>query len=240
MSPRFRYFATKVGQNRFLKCMLQPIYNRYNQRLKDRRNHLFRKNGVDVLQSFDILMNRLGINYSIFAGTLLGAIREKGFLKHDVDIDTVIFNDDYSSKINNALINNGFRLLHRYLVDDGKRGREETYEKDGVSIDIFYIYSDARFPTYQCDFHGVEGSSSHEDSMKRFGYVATRRIEFPVSRETVRVPFEGIMVNSIANAQEWLTYRYGKDYLIPNPSFYDRGDNPHMFEWTEVKAVMRY
>ena len=130
--------------------------------------------------------------------------------------------------------------IHYYLIEDGEKGREETYEKNGVSIDIFYVYEDENYPTYQCDFYGEEGSSSHEDSMKKFGYVCSRRIEFPVSHNVKRMPFETIEVNTIENADEWLRCRYGDTYMTPDPSFRDKGDNPRIFEWKGVKAIMKY
>lgn len=240
VSPTMRALAAKVGKVGLLKKLLSPIYTAYKRNIQSRRNRLFRENGVNVLKEYDAILSSIDVQYSVFAGTLLGAVREKGFLKHDVDIDTVIFNCDYTPKIKHALEQNGFKLVHYYLIDNGDKGREETYEKNGVSIDIFYIYSDEKYPTYQCDFHALDGSTSHEDSMTKYGYVATRRIEFPVSHKVTRIQFEDISVNAISNANEWLEYRYGKNYMIPDPDFRDKGDNPHIFEWTEVKAIMKY
>ena len=239
-STKILSLAAQVGKVKILKTLLRPAYVYYLNFIRSNRKKAFDKNGVKVLKEFDAVMNSIGIPYSVFAGTLLGAVREKGFIKHDLDIDTMIFNSDYSDKIQKELENKGFRLHHYYLIDDGTKGREETYVKDDVSIDIFYIYGDDTFPTYQCDFHELQGCTSHEDSMIKFGYLAARRLEFPVSREVKRVPFENIEVNVIANAQEWLTYRYGDDFMTPDPSFKDKGNNPHIFEWTGVNATMIY
>lgn len=240
VSPKFRELAVKVGGLPFMKKILRPAYTWYINRVNMNRNRLFCEHGLEVLKEFDELMVSNNIIYSVFAGTLLGAVREKGFLKHDLDVDTVMFNKDYSLNTQRVLEDAGFDLIHCYLIDDGLKGREETYEKNGVSIDIFYVFEDKDFPTYQCDFHGEEGSSSHEDSMKKFGYVCSRRIEFPVSHNVIRIPFETIEVNAIENADEWLRCRYGDSYMTPDPSFRDKGDNPHIFEWKEVKAIMKF
>ena len=218
-----------------MKSILLPIYTWYADK---RRNYLYRKYGLSVLQEFDQVMQANRLHYSIFAGTLLGAIREKGFLKHDLDIDTVMFYRNFSPKIETILSSHGFSLLHSFLIDDGESGREDTYIKNGVTIDIFYVYSDSKYPTYLCDFHGAEGSHDNEQSMKKYGYVAARRIELPVSYDVRRVQFENIEVNVLANAEEWLAKRYGDNYMVPDPNYHDKGDNPYIKEWAEKKAVM--
>lgn len=217
---------------RVTRVLFRPLFHIYSKRIAENRNHLFLTNGVRVLQEFDTVMLQNSINYSVFAGTLLGAIREKGLLKHDLDLDTVMFNRDYSPKNRVLLEEAGFKLVHAFLVDNGEKAREETYEKDGVSIDIYYIYEDEKFPTYQCDFFEMKKTDKHNMVAR------VRRIEFPVSYEVVRVPFENIQVNAIANAREWLRCRYGDDYMIPNPGFRDKGDNPHIFVWDGVYASM--
>ena len=201
-----------------------------------RRKRFFDKNGIGVLKDFDTIMTKNQIRYSVFAGTLLGAVREKGFLKHDIDIDTMMFYKDYSTKVRDVLFDSGFHLLRSFDVDEGMNGKEETYIKDGVTIDIFFVYEDNDFPTYQCDFKIDRSSSQKEKGVCR-GYADVRRLEFPVSHEIIRLPFETISVNAIANYSEWLSYRYGDDYMIPNPCFKDKGDNPNIFMWQGKKAV---
>lgn len=240
ISPKFIEFAVNVGKIPFLKKLLRPLYDSYRQHIRNNRNRAYRKNALDILKEFDEVMIENGFRYSVYAGTLLGAIREKGFIKHDIDIDTVMFNKDYSEKLQDVLLAAGFKKIHSYMVEDGKLGREETYEKKSVTVDIFYVYDDGISPIYQCDFCGVPGSYSHEHSMKKFGYVIARKLEFPVSYEVLRLPFETIEVNVMSNYKEWLTGRYGSDFMIPNPKFHDKGDNPAIKVWSEVKAKMLY
>lgn len=230
--------ADTVWRIPVLKNVFSVFFKMYAKMVEKENNKLFQKNGIKVLKDFDTLMMNNNIQYSVFAGTLLGAIREGGFLSHDLDIDVVVFCDMFPSNARQLLEENGFKFLHMFLVEDGKIGREETYIKDGVSIDIFFIYSDDDFATYQCDFYPENGAFSHRNSMNRFGYVRVRRLEFPVSRKVIRHPFSSIEVNVLANAKEWLTYRYGKDYMIPQPDFRDKGDNPHICNWDKYKAVM--
>lgn len=237
VSPFLMQLANIVAHIPGMKSLLKPLYYPYKRHIESNRLKLFHENALSVLSAFDEVMMKLGIPYTVFAGTLLGAVREKGFIPHDQDIDTAIFYKDYFPDLPNVLKQNGFQLVRSFKIDGGSRGQEETYEKEGVFLDIFYIHSDAVFETYQCDFHPVEGLATNECSMKKYGCVAARRIEFPVRYEFVRIPFENIYVNAISNYEEWLRCRYGADYMIPNPDFSDKGDNPAIFEWKGVKAV---
>ena len=219
------------------KVILKPINHLYLRFLNYNRNKAFKEHGIQVLKEFDELMRNNNIHYTVFAGTLLGAIREGGLLKHDLDLDTMMFNEDYSLNTQKLLEKAGFKLLHKFEVEGGNLGREETYIKNNVTIDIYYVYQDEMFPTYQCDFWAEEGAYSMQDSMNKYGYVKVRRLEFPVSHHVRRVPFESIAVNVPENAEEWLSYRYGKNYMTPDPEFIDKGDNPNIFYWTKVKAT---
>lgn len=237
LSPKLILIANKVAKIPYMKAILKPFYYPYKKKIRNNRNRIYRENALQVLKDFDQAMRENSIPYSVFAGTLLGAVREKGFIKHDLDIDTLMFYEDYSPR-NKALLEKvGFRLKHSFTIEGGNIGMEETYEKLGVTLDIYYIYSDKEFPTYQCDFHPEEGCTSWEESMKKFGYVRARRIEFPIVKSFIDTQFESIQVKIIANYKEWLAARYGDDYLIPNPQFKDKGDNPHIFEWKGITAL---
>jgi hypothetical protein len=237
ISPRLTVLAHKFSKIPLVKPLLKPIYYPYKKSIQDNRNLVFRQNALKVFKEFDEILTINNIHYSVFAGTLLGAIREKGFIKHDLDIDTCIWYKDFTPRIREVLEDHGFKLVGRFEVDGGSKASEETYQKEGVDIDIFYIYSDDKYPSYQCDFKMIDGTASYQKSMKKFGYVNVRRIEFPVSYEVVRVPFENIEVNILSNADEWLTARYGVDYITSNPGFHDTGSNPRMFDWVGVKAI---
>lgn len=237
LSPKLTEIAHQISRIPGLKFLLKPIYYRYKKHIDRNRNKIFKANALNILSDFDKILTENHISYSVFAGTLLGAAREKGFIKHDIDIDTCMWNEDYSPQTEEILRKAGFKLIRRFEIDNGKRGREETYQKDGIDIDIFYIYTDSSFDSYQCDFGYMKGTASHEESMRKYGCVRTRRIEFPVKKKFIRLPFETITVNTITNYHEWLSYRYGKNYMIPDPSFEDKGDNPNIRDWKEVKAT---
>lgn len=233
--PQIIKLANEVAKIPCLKKVLKPFYYCYKRKIDKNRNKQFIINGLSVLQLFDKTMRENGIPYSVFAGTLLGAVRERGFISHDMDIDTAVFYSDRPDNLSSMLCDRGFKLLHRFTIEDGKKGMEETYLKDNVTLDIFYIYSDSTADTYQCDFHAVKGTVSWEDSMKSYGYVGSRRLEFPVVHKFRRMPFSNITVSVIENYDQWLSCRYGSNYMIPDPGFHDDGNNQYIIdEWLKA------
>lgn len=53
----------------------------------------------NILVEFDNFAKKHGISYSIFAGTLLGAVRHNDFIPWDDDIDLLVSEEDYSKII---------------------------------------------------------------------------------------------------------------------------------------------
>ena len=229
--PFIQYVANLVSRIPGAKRLLKPLYYSYKEKVNNNRNRIFRLNAISVLRAFDAVMMDNNIAYSVFAGTMLGAVREKGFIKHDLDIDTTVFYSDRPINMIEIMQNAGFRLIKTFTIDDGSKGLEETYEMDNVTIDIFYVHYDDDGHTYQCDFHAYNESTSFDHSMRKYGYVISRKLKMPVSRQVKRIAFESIHVNIMINYDEWLRCRYGDDYMIPNPNFTDRSDNPYIIVW---------
>lgn len=66
---------------------------------------LFKRQMLGVLKAFDEFCRRNGLRYSLAYGSLIGAIRHKGFIPWDDDIDVVMPRPDYERFI--SLTSNG-------------------------------------------------------------------------------------------------------------------------------------
>lgn len=204
-----------------LRPLLRPFYKTFiANKQESMRRSVFQNNAINVLDAFDKAMKTGGYHYTLAFGSLLGAVREGGFIKHDLDIDTAMWAEDYNDRLQETLRDFGFKRIHCYTVDKGVSAREETYEKDGVSIDIFYIYPAIDEYPYCCDFLNHYGKESVSEAMKRYSNnMVARRIQLPMSHDIQYTAFESLYLPIPKNAEQILAFRYGADYMTPNPNW---------------------
>lgn len=111
---------------------------------------------LEMLSTFDDLCKKLGLRYSLAYGTLLGAVRHKGFIPWDDDVDVCMSRRDYDELIKraaqylpgnyflqSAYSDPGYPLdFAKLLLTDYSLSVAETRNLDishGVFIDIFPI-----------------------------------------------------------------------------------------------------
>lgn len=110
---------------------------------------------LDMIAELDRVCRENNIKYSIFAGTLLGAVRHKGYIPWDDDADVVMLREDYEKfkRIANDKLNSeicyfqdhdtdpeyrwGYGKLRRTGTKYVRVGQEHIKCKTGVFIDIF-------------------------------------------------------------------------------------------------------
>ena len=106
---------------------------------------------LEILKDIDQFCTQNNIKYSLYAGTLLGAIRHQGFIPWDDDIDIVMPRDDYnrfcqtykSEKffITNRNNDQSFQLAYSRVYDKEKTIYEAvepcSKKPTGVWIDVF-------------------------------------------------------------------------------------------------------
>ena len=217
--------------------LFRPLYKKTVKRILEARNRqVFLRSGLDVLKDFHDCLTGADIYYTLAFGTLLGAIREKGFIKHDNDIDVNMWAEDHSAFLQKRLESSGFKLVHRFLVEEGRLGREESYEKGGVNIDIFYIYKDGEGAPYCCDFLQPDGCISFSEGMKKYGGVVARKLYLPFKKSRELSPFENASFFVPENAHDLLKSRYGDTYMIPNPQWGIRSYDENIVVWEGHKG----
>jgi len=230
-----RQFAKDVSQYKIIKKILLPFWipvrwllDRMSEDKNQELNDAFRRNGLETLKDFTEVLDSIEVNYTLAFGTMLGAIREHGFIKHDLDIDLMIWISDYTEMIPQKLKEYGFSLKKSYSVDDKRTGYEETYQRNGIGIDIFYLYAQDKGLPYCCDFLTFPDSASIENSIKKHGGLMPRKLELPYTKERVKVKFENLELYVPKNAHEILRFRYGEDYMIPNANWSIRSFDNHI------------
>lgn len=110
---------------------------------------------LDMLEEFDRICNKYDIKYIIDSGTLLGAVRHKGFIPWDDDIDVSMLRSEYEKfcKVCEGEINSDKYFFQNHVTDSEYRwgygkilrndtvfvrlGQEHMKMKKGVFMDIF-------------------------------------------------------------------------------------------------------
>ena len=199
---------------------LKEFWNKYY--IKPRRLRLIRRYGIPMLQAFDRALTGAGIPFSPVFGTLLGAIREKGFIKHDDDADMGVWTDHLPGgleALHKALENEGFVLKRTLLVDNGDYAREETWKWNHIGVDIFF-YDPVEGDTYRgYMFYPFRDCKSFKESLQKHGGLRVVEYDVPFSPVTERLPFENITLPVTTTAEGFVVARYGLDWRIPDPTF---------------------
>jgi lipopolysaccharide cholinephosphotransferase len=110
------------------------------------------KTQLEILLEFDRICKKHNIIYQLFAGTLLGSIRHKGFIPWDDDIDVCLLRDDYERFLevcNKDLDNKYFLQTYasdpNYIMQFAKLRKNNTVflEKVTANCDIHHgVYID--------------------------------------------------------------------------------------------------
>ena len=228
--------ANKVSKIPLFKTILKPLYYPFKNYRKEQQAKYFRKHALNVISQFHDCLTDAGVDYTLAYGTLLGAVREHGFINYDIDIDVIVWEEQRTDALYEALRLAGFTKLHMMLLRDGKLGREEAFVKDGVSIDVFYAFDDKEGP-YWVEFKMPEGSASFNSAMKDFGYMVPVKVRLPLSKARMLVPFESVHLYIPANADELLKQYYGDNYMTPIKNWIGSIHRPWRNVWDGERAI---
>lgn len=158
----------------------------------------------------DLLREQFDYRPFLYNGTLLGVVRENGFISHDLDFDAAYLSRHTTGAaaakelfaIADALIAAGFVVIPKYsciaIRDD---------DSGPAQIDLFHLYLTEHdsVPTGRVAFP--------------FGTVSTDPITPEQFGEIVERDFAGRRVAVPANAEAVVAHIYGPHWATPNPGF---------------------
>lgn len=183
-----------------------------------KENKNFLKNGKKVLKQADIAFKEIGVNYWLEFGTLLGAIRNKDFIKHDLDLDFGMFLKDYSKNNEAILKKHGFKKIRSFTIDNGEYGREESYCYLGVTIDIFYFTKIPDSNQAYCHlFKPLEGKS-RDKTIRELGGLIPKEFKLEI-KSIGSIQFLNKEYPIPLASENHLTDIYGSSYMIEDPTW---------------------
>lgn len=177
------------------------------------------KNAMDALSALILLtditnvLDKYKCTYWLSDGTLLGAIRENGFISYDGDMDLGIWYKDFDTRVIHELVtryNCGIQRLQGRPDD----GMVITLGRAGLHLDMFFYYpikksiaiKNSRI--YSC-LYLLDKPFNTSNSAKRFD------CPFPDFKPLVKHTFMNKQFWVPKNAEEHLVAIYGNDWQTP-------------------------
>ena len=151
------------------------------------------RNLVDVRDALEAV----GARPFLVDGTLLGAVRDGGFMPHDKDTDLGLFAEDFRPDLADAIVARGFRIKHQ--LGTPERGWQWSFVRSGVKTDLFVYYADGK-----CRFHAAWWQKLSVPI--RYSYV-----DFGLAR----LAFLGETFWAPENPEAFLLQKYGADWRTP-------------------------
>lgn len=204
----FFYIKKKIRHSKLLLPFYKKIKKIRDSYTSKRDAKYLQKNGLETLILIKRILNEMNIEFWLDTSTLLGAIREKNFIKGDNDLGLGIELKNYSECIEKKFEQNGIKLIREFSIDNKKYGLEQTYIYKGVEIDIFYhTYFNGKTKYHSFIFNE---ESPKEYIVKEAIFPFEGLIEFEFLGEIFKIP---------KNYKEYTAVKYGNDYMTPNPNW---------------------
>jgi hypothetical protein len=190
MIPRIK---KTVKENMILRKSVYPILSKILMMVHYRRR-LIKKYGFEVLKLVDETAQEHNIPYYVDFGTLLGIIREGGFIKHDNDMDfTILPSNSSLLPFIKGLLSKNFVIEFAYLMDD-KRFYEFRVRYKETPIDFYLPQENENFLIFR----------GPQDIVK---YPKPSIDRLPVKHFSINIP------SNINNHLEWC---YGDNWKVPD------------------------
>ncbi len=205
------------------------------------RTFRVQKNREDAIRVLQILIDTLSeynIKYYLDFGTLIGAIRDKGLIPWDDDIDISLLNEDDYSKIPDVL--KEIKRRHRlrtYLstFEDTKNKRVSKNQKiyqESINFTSNSNYQIAKVRTNKYFIFGRGNTCidiffkyTHDDNIYWMAYGQVNSVPISsFSNELEEIDFCGIKCSIPKEYNDYLTYKYG-DWMTPKENWTHRDDD---------------
>lgn len=154
-----------------------------------------------------------GALYYVYAGTLLGLIREGNFISWDFDIDyAIVITKDFPwTRLEEIMNKSGFRKTREFVYEGSVK--EQSYAIGKLNIDFFgQFYEKNHMLQYSFEYRS---DFMYKKENERSVYLVT----LPKVVKTKKIPLGSVYVSVPENSEELLAAIYNEDWRIPNPNW---------------------
>lgn len=211
-----------------LKFLYEPIHQLYRLYSVPHRRRILRKRGPEVLADLVQIFKRHSIPAFAAYGTLLGFVREKGFIPHDEDMDFGIMPDTMTpQQLLHILLDEEKGFVVKFIYKYRKRVSEFKVAYKGIPMDFFFFDRVCNHFISHLLFYipGKKYAEPNANTIREVTFAAVDRlkvtnvlgVDFPVPENDVEV----------------LESLYGTSWMIPDKKWND-GKRPHIEDSNEL------
>ncbi|HGA0701176.1 MULTISPECIES: LicD family protein [Bacillus] len=228
-----------IKNNKFVYALLKkPLQYRFKKKTQWKREAI-QQYGLECLvlvkESFQKHQKEFWLDY----GTLLGAIREKDFIGHDLDADVGAFNmlEEEKRELEGTLLSKGFTKLREFVVNNIIV--EQTYIYKDAHIDIFYYYREGNDKVWCYFFEDTEEMTTRIKGEKQIvtGWIAKTATSTYLG--STNILFKGEEFPIPSNYRQYLIENYGPNYMVKdeNWDYANSGSNIKVVSLKNIEAI---
>lgn len=211
-----------------LKCLYEPVHKLYRLYSVPHRQRLLRRRGPEVLGDLAKIFKRHSIPAFAAYGTLLGFIREKGFIAHDEDMDFgVMPNTMTPQELLHILLEKEEGFEVRFIYKYRERVSEFKVAYKGIPMDFFFFDRSGEHFLSHLLFY-IPGRKYAEPNANTI-----REVTFAAVDKLKNVNVLGVEFPIPENEVEVLESLYGSSWRVPDKKWND-GKRPHIAESKEL------
>lgn len=193
---------------------------------------------LEIFQEVISIFNSLALNYWVDSGTLLGIIRENSFMPWENDIDIALWKEDIDNKIRTDV----YKIMFLKGYEVKFKRSKVTFKKNGIKVDIWFLDKTGDYATRiriiptsafsKILFKYAEPFGGLSSKMAQYKYrlLCWLMQIFGCSKVTIKIPrkylqritkydFKGIDIRIPKDVEEYLAFRYGRDWRIPDKNW---------------------
>lgn len=204
----------KILKSNSLGRIIYPTLNKvYRLYSVPKRRRRLQREGYNVLKTLFLLSEENSLGLFPVYGTLLGFMRDNGFIKWDDDIDLGFVDDDgkLQSKIIKTLLKHGFEFYSGQKYHD--KLAEFTLKYKNITIDFFPLHSSSDSLLAQA-FYWRDNVTYDSPAAN-----STYYMRHPLISELTPLIVHDVSVVIPQNWEEVLKAEFGEKWAIPDPNF---------------------